>query len=153
VSGVEASDVKTTQLNVFPTFDNRSRITGYHVSNAVTARLHDIPKAGAVIDAAAGQAGDDIRVQGITLSIEDTGRLMASARADAVRKARAQAGQLARAAGVRLAAVRRITEARPGRASVFPTALDVNAARSTPIEPGAQELAVDVTVVYEISDR
>jgi uncharacterized protein YggE len=152
VSGVAPKDLQTTQLSVFPTFDDRGRITGYHVANVVTARLHDMAAAGAVIDAAAGQAGDDIRVQGIDLSIEDTGALMAAARADAVRSARTQARQLARAAGVRLGALQRVTERRAGGVP-FPAGLraaDQSAAR-TPIEPGSEALTVDVTVVYEIA--
>lgn len=153
VSGVDTKDIQTTALSVHPTFDDRGRINGYGVSNVVTARLHGIEQAGAVIDAAAGQAGDDIRVQGIQLSIEDTGELMARARADAVRRARAQAGQLARAAGVRLGAVRKITEVRTPSEMELGPAVSRDALARTPIEPGSQELSVEVRVVYEIADR
>jgi uncharacterized protein YggE len=153
VSGVDAKDIQTTALSVQPTFDNRGRINGYGVSNVVTARLHGIEGAGAVIDAAAGQAGDDIRVQGIRLSIEDTGSLMARARADAVRRARTQAEQLARAADVRLGAVRKITEQRTSGEIEFGPRFAADAMARTPIEPGSQELEVEVRVVYEIADR
>lgn len=148
-AGIATADVQTSQLSLDPTYA-RNRITGYSVSNVVTAKTHDVTHAGAVVDAAAAQAGDDIRVEGVSLSIEDTSKLVAAARADAVHRARTQAGQLARAADVRLGALRRITEQQP--APFDRTSLLANgaAATSEPIEPGTQALTVDVTVVYAI---
>ncbi len=151
-SGVAPKDVQTTQLSLNPTFDRQGHVDGYSVSNLVTAKVHDVANAGSVVDAAAAQAGDDIRVQGVVLSIEDTGKLVAAARADAVKRARAQARQLARAADVRLGEVEKITERRPGSSVMGAQRLfsaDV-AASQVPIEAGSQELTVDVTVVFGI---
>jgi uncharacterized protein YggE len=150
-SGVAPADLQTSELSLYPTFDSKGRITGYSVSNLVTAKVHDVPNAGKIVDAAAAQAGDDIRVQGLVLSIEDTGKLVAAARKDAVTKARTQAGQLAHAAHVRLGPVEKITERRPASPMLQSYAkLAADAAASTPIEPGSQELSVDVTVVFAI---
>lgn len=151
-SGVPEKDLQTTQLSLNPTYDKYSRINGYSVSNVVTAKVHDVLNGGKVVDAAVAQAGNDIRVQGITLSIEDTGKLVAAARADAVARAGAQAHQLARAAHVRLGEVEKITERRPSSFGMFGVQslrADV-AAPAVPIEPGTQELSVDVTVVFAI---
>jgi uncharacterized protein YggE len=150
-AGVAAEDLQTTQLSLNPTFDQKGRPNGYGVANVVTARTHDVVNGGKIVDAAAAQAGDDIRVQGVVLSIEDTGDLVAKARADAVHRARRQAGQLARAADVRLGPVERITERRPAQPEFFATArMAADVASSAPIEPGTQELSVDVTVVFGI---
>jgi uncharacterized protein YggE len=150
-AGVAAADLQTTQLSLNPTFDQKGRPNGYGVANVVTARTHDVVNGGKLVDAAAAQAGDDIRVQGVVLSIEDTSRLVATARADAVHRARQQAGQLARAADVRLGPVERITERRPAGLQYFSRARIADAAASSaPIEPGSQELTVDVTVVFGI---
>lgn len=152
--GVAAADIATSQLSISPTYTNDGRqITGYQVSNQVTARLHDITAAGAVIDAAAGAAGDAIRVQQILLSIDDDSALLAAARADAVRRAHDQADQMARAAGVRLGPVRSISEVTTAPSPYFPAAgLGAGAAGvpPTPIVPGTQELTVTVTAVYEL---
>lgn len=151
-SGVAPKDLQTTQLSLQPTFNRQGRIDGYSVSNLVTAKVRDVANGGAVVDAAAAQAGDDIRVQGVTLSIEDTGKLVAAARSDAVTRARAQARQLARAADVRLGAVQKITERRDrssGMELARVGAFDA-AATALPIEAGSQELTVDVTVVFAI---
>jgi uncharacterized protein YggE len=151
-AGVAAADLQTTQLALNPTFDQKGRPNGYGVSNVVTARTHDVVNGGKLVDAAAAQAGDDIRVQGVVLSIEDTSRLVATARADAVHRARQQAGQLARAADVRLGPVERITERRPASPKYFAAQARIagDVATSAPIEPGSQELTVDVTVVFGI---
>jgi len=151
-SGVAPKDLQTTQLSLNPTFNRQGRIDGYSVSNLVTAKVRDVANGGAVVDAAAAQAGDDIRVQGVALSIEDTGKLVAAARADAVTRARTQARQLARAADVRLGPVEKITERRAGGAGLLRQefAADNAMRASSPIEPGTQELTVDVTVVFGI---
>jgi uncharacterized protein YggE len=151
-SGVAPRDLQTTQLSLNPTFDRQGRIDGYSVSNLVTATVRDVASGGAVVDAAAAQAGDDIRVQGVALSIEDTGRLVAAARTDAVKRARTQARQLARAAGVGLGPVEKITERRADPSGMELQRLGAfdGAATSAPIEAGSQELTVDVTVVFAI---
>ena len=151
-SGLTEKDLQTTQLSLSPTYDKYSRINGYSVSSVVTAKVHDVRNGGKFVDAAVAQAGNDIRVQGITLSIEDTGKLVAAARADAVKRARAQAVQLARGADVRLGEVEKITERRPDSFGMFNVqSLRSDAtALSAPIEPGTQELSVDVTVVFAI---
>jgi uncharacterized protein YggE len=110
-AGVAPADIRTSQLTVYPTTaPETGRITGYEVSNQVTATLHDIGAAGALIDQAAAAAGDAIRVQTISFSIADESAARAEARADAVRRALAQARQLADAAGVGLGPVRSIAE-------------------------------------------
>lgn len=150
-TGLAEKDLQTTQLSLSPTYDKYSRINGYSVSNVVTAKIHDVRGGGKFVDAAVAQAGNDIQVQGITLSIEDTGKLVAAARADAVTRARAQAGQLARAAHVRLGQVEKITERRPSSFGTFTQSLRADAsAAAVPVEPGTQELSVDVTVVFAI---
>ena len=149
--GVAEDDIQTASLYVSPVFDdNGDRITGYEVSNSVTATLHELEKAGAVIDAAASVAGDDIRVNGVYFTIEDTSELVAKARAEAVKAAGAQAQQLAAAAGIGLGDVISIEETTTplGPPVEYDTADE--AAPATPINPGSQELAVDVTVRFAI---
>ncbi|MCZ7528057.1 MAG: SIMPL domain-containing protein [Acidimicrobiia bacterium] len=148
-AGVAAEDLQTSQLSIFPTFDEEGDITGYEVTNLVTARVREIERAGEIVDDAVAVADDDVRVQGIQFSIEDTGPLVEQARSQAVAEARTQAEQLATAAGVELGAVRSIEETESP--APIPTRLRVDeAAEAVPIEPGSQELTVSVEVVFEI---
>lgn len=152
--GVAPADLQTSQLSIYPTFDGVSgRITGYEVSNQVTATVRDIGAAGGLIDAAGEAAGDAVRVQSIGFSIDDESAPRAQARADAVRLARAQAEQLAEAAGVGLGGIVSITEvvSAPPSPIAFDAARPAELAASAPIEPGTQELTVMVEVVYGIN--
>ncbi|MDT2009719.1 DUF541 domain-containing protein [Rhodococcus opacus] len=148
---VPAEDLQTSGLTITPTYvDGSSRIDGYQVTNEVTATVHEVSGAGALIDAAAAAAGDAVRVQQVGFSIDDDGPLRAQARGDAVRQAQAQAEQMADAAGVGLGPLRSITEAAaPGPYRTGPQSSD--SAASTPIEPGTQDVTVTVTAVYDIS--
>jgi len=153
-SGVVPADLQTSQLSITPSYDDKGQqITGYQVTNMVTAKLRDISTAGAVIDAAGKAAGDAVRVQQLTFSIDDDSALRAQARADAVKRAQAQAKQMADAAGVQLGPIRSITETPAATPTVYPAAMAAgdSASASVPIEPGSQELSVVVQVIYEIA--
>jgi uncharacterized protein YggE len=150
--GVAPRDIRTSDVSLFPTFDTAGRIDGFSVSSQLTVTSHDVPRAGKVIDAATQLAGDDIRVNDVSLSIGDTGDLVRRARLRAVRSARTQAGQLARAAGARLGPVHRIVETRsmPTGGLSAPSETRFAADSALPIEPGRQELEIRVKVVYEL---
>ncbi len=150
--GVKKSEIQTSNVSLYPTFDTKGRINGYTVSTRMTAKTHDIPNAGRIIDAAAQLAGDDLRVDSVALSIEDTGSVVQAARRRAVRAAHDQARQLARAAGVQLGSVRSIVEPRRSTVTARPFAADAFSAREAiPISAGTQDLEITVKVVYGIT--
>ena len=148
-AGVAEEDVQTNDLFVQPVLDDQNRVTGYEATNTVSARIRALAKAGEVVDAAAAKAGDDIRIQGITFSIDDDSALLAAARTKATKRARAQAEQLANGADVEVGEVRSIAES----TSSYPVAYAGDAAAkaaSTPVMPGSQTLSVQATVVFAI---
>jgi uncharacterized protein YggE len=156
VSGVEKKDITTTNVSLYPQYSNDGKtITGYQASNTVMVKIRDVAKTGAIMDAAAGVVGDEITLQGVSFVIDDTGALRDAARQDAVGKAKAQADQLAAAAGLEVGKVLALTEGSTGSVPPMPYAEAAGGARdaaSVPIEPGQQELDVSVTVVYELTD-
>jgi hypothetical protein len=153
--GVADDDLQTSQLTVNPSYDQNGRINGYQVTNLVTATLHQLDKAGGVIDAAGQAAGDDIRVQQVSFSIDDDSKLMETARAEAVKHAKEQAKQMADAAGVRLGDLRSISQNSQGTPPPMPYyKMDLQgagAATETPVQPGSQKLTVSVDMVYDIN--
>ncbi len=154
-NGVANKDLRTSQLSINPVYNDKSTaITGYQVDNTVQATLHDLGKAGSLLDAAVGTVGDAVRIQQISFSIGDDTALRAQARAQAVAQARAQAGQLAQAAGVSLGAIRSLTEqvdaGSPITYDMAKTAAGASAA-SVPMQAGQQEITVAVDLVYDIS--
>lgn len=153
-AGVAEEDIQTSQFSIFPRFDDEGRaITGYTVTNLLTARVGEDVDAGELIDAAAAAAGNDVRVQSVRFEIDDKGSLFAEARADAVEQARAQAVQLADAAGVELGGVRSITESSTAEPPMPPLPqTDARAeASAVPLERGSEEITLEVEVIYDIA--
>jgi uncharacterized protein len=152
--GVPSADMQTTQLTVYPRYDNpgpygSGTISGYVASMGVTVKATDIARASTLVDAAARAAGDAFRVNGLNWSIDKPEPLLAVARADAVAQAGVQAKQLADAAGVKLGAIRSINDE---TSSSYPYGGqgDMSGGAGIPLEPGSSDLTVQVTVVYEI---
>jgi uncharacterized protein YggE len=152
--GVAADDIVTTNVSLWPQYgSNVNRITGYQASNDVRVTIRDIAAAGPVIDAAAASAGDAVRINGITFSVDDTSAAIGAARAEAMRDAAVRASQYASAGGATVGAVTQISEQQvtspwPVQDAAATTAAD---RASVPIQPGTQDLTVDVTVVYELT--
>jgi hypothetical protein len=148
-AGVADADIQTSDLSVQPVFDDHDRITGYEATNTVTARIRDLSRVGGIVDAAADQAGNAIRVQGITFSIDDDSNLLAAARTEATKRARAQAEQLAAGAEVEVGPVRSISETTT--AQPLPSSgAAADRALGTPVQPGTQVLSVSATVVFSL---
>jgi hypothetical protein len=151
--GVDKKDVQTTNFSINPIYgDNGNDIEGYTVSNVVVAQLRDLDKAGGLLDKAAQAGGDDVVVRGVSFDIDNTSDLVATARADAVKRARNQAEQLAAAAGVQLGDVITISESSQdvGPVLAAPLAAEERSVSSVPIQSGSQELTVQVSVVFSI---
>jgi uncharacterized protein YggE len=151
--GVADADLQTSQLSLYPQFDNSGAvIRGYQVTDTVTAKLHDLARAGGAIDAAVAAAGDAGRLQGVSFSFNDDSHLLAQARAAAVAAARTQAQQLADGAGVKLGSLRSLSEdTTPAGPYPYPSNAAAAAGGSgTPVQAGTAELTVQVTALWNL---
>lgn len=156
-SGVGPEDLQTTQLSLWPQYGSpNAPVTGYQVSDIITAKLRDLSKAGATIDGAVAAAGNDGRLQGVSFSFSDASGLQAAARKQAVTSARAHAQEMADAAGVKLGTLRSISEV---ASPVYPYPYGIgsayagapSAAGSTPIQPGTEQLTVNLTATWNVA--
>lgn len=153
-SGVQKKDLATSGLRIAPDYDYSNagtpRLRGYQVSESVTAKLRDLGRAGDAIGRAVAAGGSAIRVNGISLDLEDTGALVSSARGKAFADARTKAEQYAKAAGRSLGEVVSITEAvsTPSPVAMPYAAMDSAKSASVPIQPGSQDVSVSVSVVF-----
>jgi uncharacterized protein len=157
VNGVGKKDLQTSGLNIAPNYDytksGASRLKGYVVSESVSAKLRDLARAGDAIGEAVGAGGDAVRVNGISLDLEDTGVLVSQARDRAFVDAKTKAEQYAKAAGRSLGAAVSIAETvtAPSPISVPLAAMSQTKQGDVPIQPGSQEVGVTVKVVFPIS--
>jgi uncharacterized protein YggE len=154
--GVADKDVQTS-LSIQPSYNATGSISGYEVDDNLVATVHTLATAGRLIDNAAAAAGNAVRIQQMTFSVADDSAARRRARADAVTNAKAQAGEIATAAGGKLGALRSVAEvpADPSYPVNFgyapAAAADAKAPLPTQVQPGSQQLTVTVDVVYDIA--
>ena len=150
--GIAAEDIQTSGLSLYPSFTNDgSTINGYQAATNVSVTVRDVTQVGAVLDGLKGFVGEELTLGGISFSYDDPEAVLAEARAAAIENATVRAGQYADAAGAELGEILRIVEssvATPVFAREMSVAQDSAAAAPMAIEPGSQDLAADVSVVF-----
>ena len=160
--GVKTADVQTTGLTLAPQYVYPKGVpvlSGYQVTNTVTAMLRDTNTAGDAIDAVVGATGDAATINSLTFSFANPAKVEDQARTLAVHQAVAHAGAMAAAAGRRLGAVCSLTDNTqpslyaPNAGSTFEGATANAGASPVPVEPGSQTETDQVTIVYALRSR
>jgi uncharacterized protein len=152
--GIADEDIQTSDLSLYPNYkQDGTTVDGYTGSVNVTTTVHDIDRLGEILDAVQGMVGDGLTIGGISFSYEDPEAVLEQARVAAMDNARARAEQYATAADAEIGAIIKIVETPTGGPVPY-AAADMASAEAggarVAIEPGSQELAVDVTVVFEL---
>ena len=156
-NGVAEKDIQTQyfsirQVTKWDRVEEEEVVIGYRVTNMVTAKIRDIDKAGAIIDAVAEAGGDLARIDSIGFSIDDPSAYYEEARPEAMAEAKAKAEQLAELAGVTLGKPTYISEGIQvppiTRGVVYEEIVAAPAA--TPISPGEAEISLSLQVAYAI---
>jgi uncharacterized protein len=155
-AGLPAEDLQTAQFAVVPLYENRQpdpqttkppRIVGYQVSNQVSARVRDIDRLGATLDALVGAGANSI--DGLNFDLADPKQVLGEARDAAVADALAKAKRYAAVAGVKLGAITSIEEGGaypPPRPMMRAEAM----AADVPIAAGQTELSASVTITFAL---
>lgn len=153
-AGVADRDIQTQSINLQPQYrygDNQPPVlTGYQANNRVSVRIRDMGGAGGIIDALVASGANQI--DGPTLSVEHPEAALDEARTKALATARARADLYAKAAGLTVRRIVRISESEEARQP--PRPMMMMAAKrmdSTPVEAGEQELAINLSVVFELN--
>jgi uncharacterized protein YggE len=154
ITAVDDEDVATTSVDLGPTYDEDGTITGYAATNSLRITFRSLDSAGAKLDALVKGGDNHVRVNGVQLGFTDDDELVSTARIDAVKRAKAQAGEMAGAAGAEVGKVRTIADVAPD--DLYPQALAAAGRSSTtdssvPIAAGSEELEVQVKVVFELT--
>jgi len=157
-NGVSEKDVQTQRFSIYPVRrwierENKDEITGYRVTNIVIAKIREVDKTGAVIDAVAAAGGDLTRIEDISFTADDPTSYYKEAREKAVEDAMTKAEQMADVAGIELGKPIYISEGTayvpPVRGLYMEEAM-AGTPSTTPISPGELEIRVIVQMVYEI---
>lgn len=150
--GVEAKDIQTSNIGIYPRYDNNGRtVEAYQVNNTVTVRIRNIAQTGSLLDNVVDAGANN--VNGISFMINDPTQLQTTARDAAIADARARAEAMAKSAGVTLGQVLAISET-VGQ-PVMPLmmraeAADMAAGSAVPVQSGEQAIGAQVQVTFEI---
>lgn len=156
---IDSKDIKTTAYNLYPDYEydeniRRSFITGYTITQTVTVKIRDLGRAAEII---AGLTPLGVnQIGGINFTIDDPENYLTEARGKAFEKAKAKAKSIAAQSGARLGRVLNVSESSGGFPPPIPYFKDarleaLGGAVSAPtLEPGSQEVKVQVTIVYEL---
>lgn len=154
-AGVDAKDIQTSGYNINPMYDygtGTPRITGYQASSNVTIKVRAIDTANSVIDAATAAGANQIG--GINFDVDDKTKAQNQAREKAVADAKSKAENAARVAGFSLGKIINYSEDFGGAPRPIPMLAKADIAGGggvpTQVEPGTNEIAVTVTLSYQI---
>ncbi len=158
--GVDEKDIKTSSYNLYPDYQydrqtQRSFITGYTLTQTVDVKIRDLSKVASVL---AGVAPLGVnQISGVSFTVDDQDKALTAAREDAISKAKAKAEQMAKASGASLGRLLSVSES--GAVPPIPyydmkeraLGMGGGSAVATPsIQPGTQEVRVDVSLTYEL---
>lgn len=153
-NGVSTKDIATTSLTVYPEYnytqDKGSVQIGYRASQSFTVVVKNVANAGVVVDAIAAAGGDYLQLQGVSPFVLDNTKATESARAAAVKNAKAKAASYAKLMGVKLGKVNYLTE---GGATYNPPVYGVMKAAAdsaTVIDLGTQDVSVSISVQWAL---
>ncbi len=152
--GVAEADIQTSDLNLEAQYvdDGKSprRLSGYHASNALTVRLHDLTRAGPVLDALVAAGAD--QVNGVGFALADPQAAEDQARRLAVKALQAKAELYAQATGYRIQRLVRLSEGGDAPQAPMMARFMVAAKRaSTPVEAGELTVRAQVSAEYELT--
>ena len=137
-------------------------VTGYRVSQELTAKVRDMDSIGGLIDQLVEAGGDLTRVNGISFTVEDPAPLMEEAREEAIRDLLSRAQAMADAAGVDLGALGYLSESgarvldvrEESFARALPAAMAFDSVSvSTPVSAGEITVTANVTGRFDIAEE
>lgn len=173
-AGVEDKDIKTQSYNIEPRYQYYncgirplyspdtiyptqepcppSEIVGYTIRQSILVKVRDFSKTGEILSGVVKSGAND--VSSLSFTIDDQKKIEKEARDIAIKEASGKAKEIAKVANFRVGDIISINEGystpfvRYGVSEVSMTgAKDTSAPQ---IEPGSQEIIVNVTIQYEI---
>jgi len=157
---IESKDIKTAGYDLSPRYEydetkRRSFISGYTLTQTIFVKIRDFAKIGKILGGLPNLGINQI--SGLTFEVEDQDRYLNDARQEAFEKAYAKAKAMAKQNKVRIKRVVTFSENQGGypisrfAGAEYGKGGDVMTSAIAPtIEPGTQEVTVNVTVTYEI---
>jgi uncharacterized protein YggE len=155
-AGVSTKDIATQNITAYPEYryDNNggSTLTGYRGSQVFSVVIRAASTAGAVVDAVVAAGTDAVQINSVSPFVLDAAKATESARAVAVKNAKAKATSYAKLMGVRLGKVNYLVENGSPSISVpiFTATAKAESDAATVVDLGQQDVTVSITVQWAI---
>ena len=154
-NGVAAKDIATTSITTYPEYnytqDKGSVLIGYRASQSFNVVIKNAANAGGVVDAVVAAGGDNLNLTGVTPFVLNNAKATASARSVAVANAKAKAQSYAKLIGGNLGRVQFLIENSSPNISVPIMAVAKDAAGSTQVDLGQQDVTVSIAVRFTLN--
>ena len=168
-NNVDDRDMQTSQFNIRPRYENQEVtrcigcreefervLIGYQVNNTLTVKARDLDNMGGIIDGATEAAGNLVRINRVSFTIEDTKPLQNEAREEAIADMLTTANAMAELAGVELGELVFLTESGGGVPQSFSRIESVGARafasdQPTSILAGELDVTVNVQGVFAVA--
>lgn len=152
-AGVPAADIQTSSYSVYedevynPTtgqYDSK----GWIVYQELAVQINDISLVATVLEIAGANGATNI--YGPNYELADPVAQQQEARVDAIAEARTQAVMIANGLGVQLGEVIDYEEWSTGDVPIYDYAYGMGGAEAAAVQPGTEELELNVTITYEL---
>ena len=154
-AGIADRDIQTSNLSLNPEYRYQEnmppQLVGYTASNQVNVRFRDIRNTGRILDALVAEGANQIN--GPNLTIDKPEAALDEARTKAVAAGRARAELYARALGMRVVRLLSVSESTNYGGPVPVVMMRAErggAAADTKIDPGEQQLQVNISMSFEL---
>jgi len=157
--GVEDKDLKTTSFYITPRYEwyeggvymkGERILVGYEITQTLQVKIRDLDSTGDIIQKAADNGAN--QTGSLQFTIENEDEVREEARNNAIKKAKVKAKKLAKSLGVSLGRIVNFYESGyvPRYDYYGKGGMDMMEATSPNIEIGENEVAVTVSITYEI---
>ena len=154
-AGIATKDIATQNITAYPEYkyDNGgSTLVGYRGSQVFSVVIRAAANAGAVVDAVVAAGGDAAQINSVSPFVLDASKAAESARAAAVKNAKAKAASYAKLLGVKRGKVNYLTEnGSPSiSAPIFVASAKAEADAATVVDLGQQDVTVSITIQWAL---
>jgi uncharacterized protein YggE len=152
--GVQDKDIQTTALWVsLQTNCCPQTVIGYNAATQITVTVHSINNVTPLIEVSVDAVGNDLQINGITLSVSDQTAMLKAGRANAMNDAKEKAQDYAQLSGHHLGGLVGVSEvvSTTGGFSCDQCGGKGAGGGGIPIQAGVTSITVNVAVTYELA--
>ncbi len=155
--GIDEKDIKTTEYNLVPRYEynentRTSYITGYTLTQTVLVKIRDLAKVAEILGALPPLGINQI--SSVSFEVDEPEKYLGDARNQAFDKIKEKAEAMASKNGVKLGRIINFYEYQITPYYTSAKTLGIGGGESAPvvpqIQPGTQEVTIQVSVTYEI---